>query len=425
MKSLDSIWRPFTQMLTLKEFPRVIRASGSQLFLEDGQRLIDAISSWWVINHGHCHPQLVEAVQRQSVELDQVLFGNFSHLAAEQLVDLLQELLPPQLKHFFFSDNGSTAVEVSLKMVQQAWKQRCEDERYLFVAFQQAYHGDTVGAMSVGGPSLFTRPYRDMLFDVIHVEQGTRSTDSVDSYVGNLRDCMAKQGHRVAAVILEPLVQGAGGMIVWPREALREVVQVARSYGAYVIFDEVMTGFGRTGKNFALEHIDERPDILCLSKGLTGGMMPLALTVTTPEIYDCFLSKEKRKMFFHGHSFTANPLACAVAVASTQLMKDPALELKWKQIYEIHLESINKYKDDPRVVDARVCGTMAAIEFQSDQQGYESSLSQKITQRAMKEGVFLRPLGPILYILPPYCITPGELNQVWSVVDICLRDLVV
>ena len=420
MRFVDSIWRPFTQMGNLGEVPRVVKASGSQLFLENGQRVIDAISSWWVITQGHCHPQIVEAVREQAGELDQVPFGNFSHEPAEHLITALQGLLPPELRHFFFSDNGSTAVEVALKMVRQACRQKGERERNCFVSFQRAYHGDTVGAMSVGGRGLFTQPYEDMLFDVIHVEQGSQSTDSVESYVGDLKTRMEKEGHRVAAVILEPLVQGAGGMIVWPREALKQVVRVAKKHGAYVIFDEVMTGFGRTGRNFAFEHIDEKPDILCLSKGLTGGALPLALTVATSEIYDCFLSKEKKKMFFHGHSFTANPLACAAARASCQLMKDPTLPQKWKQIHEIHLAHIDKYKSDPRVIDTRVCGTIAAIEFQSDQRGYESPLSQQITQKAMKEGVFLRPLGNILYILPPYCITSEELNQVWSVTEDCL-----
>lgn len=424
MISTNSIWRPFTQMGMVSDVPRVTGASESRLFLESGQELIDAISSWWVITHGHCHPQIVEAVQRQSERLDQVLFGNFSHEPAEELVDSLQGLLPSKLKHFFFSDNGSTAVEVSLKMSLQACKQKGEPERNRFVAFKHSYHGDTVGAMSVGGRGLFTRPYREMLFDVIHVEQGTKSADSSESYVSDFKIQMDEQGHKVAAVILEPLVQGAGGMIMWPHQALKEVVQVARSHGTYVIFDEVMTGFGRTGKNFAFDHINETPDLLCLSKGLTGGFAPLSLTVATSEVYDCFLSEEKSKMLFHGHSFTANPMACAAAKVSSELMKDPELKLKWEQIHETHVMNINRHKDRPNVTDARVCGTISAIELKSDQWGYESPLSQTITQKAMAEGVFLRPLGNVVYVLPPYCITREELDHVWSVVDTCIpKDL--
>lgn len=423
MISTESIWRPFTQMGRESHFPRVTGASGSQLFLENGQKLIDAISSWWVITHGHCHPQIVEAVQRQSEKLDQVLFGNFTHESAEKLVDSLQGLLPPELRHFFFSDNGSTAVEVSLKMTLQACQQKGEPERNRFIAFKHSYHGDTLGAMSVGGRGLFTQPYEEMLFDVIHAHQGTKSTDGWESYVDDFKHRMGEQGHRVAAVVLEPLVQGAGGMIMWPQRALEEVVHVAKDHGAYVIFDEVMTGFGRTGKNFAFEHIHKKPDLLCLSKGLTGGFLPLSLTVTTPEIYDCFLSEKKSKMLFHGHSFTANPIACAAATISTELMKDPGLPLRWQQIYETHVTRVDKYKHHPHVIDARVCGTISAIELQSDQRGYESPLAEAVTQRAMEEGVFLRPLGNILYILPPYCITCEELDQIWSVVDTCIEKM--
>ncbi len=418
----SSLWRPFTQMKLAAPPPRVVGSRGAKLFLENGQELIDAISSWWVITHGHCHPQVVQAVQRQLEQVDQVLFGNFSHEPAEQLIESLQELLPSSLKHFFFSDNGSTAVEVSLKMALQACQQKGEATRNRFVAFKQAYHGDTAGAMSVGGPSLFTQPYKEMLFDVIHVEQGTKSTAPWTSYVDDLKNQMEEHGSRVAALIVEPLIQGAGGMIMWPPQALSEVVQVARKHGAYVIFDEVMTGFGRTGRNFAMDHIDEKPDIICLSKGLTGGFLPLSLTIATPEVYQCFLDEEKSKMLFHGHSFTANPIACAAATASTQLMKDHVLKSKWEQIHHIHMKNIAPYRSHPCVVDTRVCGTVAAIELASDQRGYESPFSQIITQRAMEEGVFLRPLGNILYVLPPYCITPEELTQVWAVIGRLLED---
>ena len=421
--SKSPIWRPFTQMATLSEVPRVVRAKESKIFLENGRELIDAISSWWVITHGHCHPQIVQAVQRQSEKLDQVLFGNFSHPVAEELVDSLTELLPPPLKHFFFSDNGSTAVEVALKMAIQACQQRGEPHRSRMVSFEHAYHGDTVGAMSVSGRGIFTDPYKEMLFDVIQVKQGAYSTDGVNAYVEGFKEKMAAHGSQVAAVILEPLVQGAGGMKVWEPSAVREVVQVARSHGAHVIFDEVMTGFGRTGTNFAMESVNEVPDLLCLSKGLTGGFMPMALTVANSQVYECFLSKEKSQMFFHGHSFTANSVACAAALASSKLMKEPQLKLKWEKIESIHRNHRAKYEGHPHVLDLRVCGTIAAIELKAQQPGYESHFSQIITQKAMEEGVFLRPLGNILYILPPYCITTDELEQVWFVVDRCINEL--
>ena len=406
------------------EIFKVVGASGSRLVLENGQEVIDGISSWWVTNHGHCHPQIVEAVQKQVKKLDQVLFGNFSHDPAEQLIASLQDLLPSELKHFFFSDNGSTAVEVALKMVLQSCRQRGESQRNCFVAFKHSYHGDTVGAMSVGGPGLFRQPYEDMLFEVVHVNQGTRSTDSLESYVSDFKKQMGLLEGRVAAVIVEPLIQGAGGMIMWPEAALKEVFRVAREWGVYLIFDEVMTGFGRTGKNFAFEHIGETPDLLCLSKGLTGGVMPMSLTVVQSQIYDTFLSTEKKKMFFHGHSFTANPLACAAALVNSQLMREPGLKLKWERIHKVHLSYIHKYKGHPKVVDARLCGTVAALELDSNEKGYESPLAYKLTQRALKEGVFLRPLGNVLYVLPPYCITEEELEHIWSVISICLEEVV-
>ena len=419
----NSIWRPFTQMgnLSNSPLPRVVKARGAKLFLEDGRELIDGISSWWVINHGHCHPEVVSAVQAQANRLDQVLFGNFSHETAEALVDSLREMLP--LQHFFFSDNGSTAVEVALKMSLQACKQRGAPERNRFVAFEHAYHGDTAGAMSVGGRGLFTALYDEMLFEVIRAQQGTKISDGSGVYVEDFKEKMEQQGERVAAVIIEPLMQGAGGMIPWPREALEEVVRVAKRHGAFVIFDEVMTGFGRTGKNFAFDHIDENPDLLCLSKGLTGGCLPMALTVATSEIYDCFMSREKSKMFFHGHSFTANPIACAAALANSKLMKEPSLPAKWERIHSIHTTHIEQYKAHPHVIDTRVCGTIAAIELKSKQTGYESPLASSITQSAMAQGVFLRPLGNVLYLLPPYCISPDELKHVWSVISSCIDSI--
>ena len=407
-------------MQTVGEFPQVTGAKDTKLFLSNGREIIDAISSWWVITHGHSHPRIVEAIREQSTAFDQVLFGNFSHRPAEELVETLQELLPKELGHFFFSDNGSTAVEAALKMALGMAKAKGEQRRNRFISFEHSYHGDTAGAMSVGGESIFTKPYREMLFEVIHAQQGT----DPETFIDNFTSKMEQWGDRVAAVIFEPLIQGAGGMIVWPVPVLQKAVKIAKNHGALVIFDEVMTGFGRTGKNFAFEHLSGLlPDILCLSKGLTGGMLPLALTVAVPAVYQSFLAPEREKMFFHGHSFTANPLACRAAQAACSLMKDPVLKEKWQKIHNINSANIAKYKNHPKVLESRICGTMAALELQEANRGYSSTLAPALTKMALEQGVFLRPLGNVLYILPPYCITEEELNQVWETIATCLERL--
>ena len=399
-------------MKSLGELPRVVRAKDTKLFLEDGREIIDAISSWWVITHGHNHPLIVEAICQQTEKFGQVLFGNFSHAPAEELVDVLESLLPPTLKHYFFSDNGSTAVEVALKMALGATKNRGQHQRNRFISFANAYHGDTAGAMSVSGPSIFTENYREMTFPVVHAEVGG----------DDFKNKLERWGEEVVAVIFEPLIQGAGGMKLWPLPELQRAIKLAREMGALIIFDEVMTAFGRTGKNFAFEHLGIVPDILCLSKGLTGGVIPLALTVASADIYQSFLSPARDKMFFHGHSFTANPIACKVATISCSLMKESSLKEKWQKINRLHYRRMEKVQNHPLVSNGRICGTMVALELAEKNPGYQSSLAPIVTKRAMEEGVFLRPLGNVLYTLPPYCISEEELNQVWDTIELCLTE---
>ena len=276
--------------------------------------------------------------------------------------------------------------------------------------------------MSVGGLSIFNEPYRDILFDTICAEQGVQSGDKIECYTKDFAEKMNQRGDEVVAVILEPLVQGAGGMIVWPREAVEEVVAISRGKGAVVIFDEVMTGcLAALEKTLPSNIYPSCPDIICLSKGLTGGMLPLALTVAQEEIYQSFLTKDKRQMFLHGHSFSANPLACAAALAACTLMKEPSLKEKWQKIESINRARIAKYKNCDRVRDIRVCGTIAALELSAKREGYDSPLANAITAKALAEGVFLRPLGNVLYILPPYCTSKEELHQIWNVVDSCIN----
>ena len=413
---MSLIWRPFTQMKQVAPIPEVLRAKNSLLFLKNGQQVIDAISSWWLITHGHCHPEIVKAIRQNSPQLDQVLFANFTHQKAEQLVKELSGLLPKSLNRFFFSDNGSTAVEVALKMAVQSMAQRGFPERKEFLSFKSSYHGDTVGAMSVSARGVFTQAYKNLLFPIHSCNQGHFSFDSDKKFYEDFERQLNRHHKKLCALIIEPLIQGAGGMIIWPVKALEKIVQLAKSAGIYVIFDEIMTGFGRTGTVFALDQIKNKPDILCLSKGLTAGAMPLALTLSTDAIYKDFLSSKKEKALLHGHSWTGNPLSCSVALANVQLLKKNKQRLlkKWKQIETINKERLAGLKRTKQIQDLRGRGLIAVVQKKS---AYGSKFSQEITKKALKKGVFLRPLGGTIYILPPYCITKKELQQVWDVIE--------
>ena len=424
MNTDKKIWLPYTQMKKAKILPEAVSAKGSRIYLKNGKQVIDAISSWWVITLGHCEDSIVKAVQTQAQKLDQVLFANFSHSPAKALCKELQDVLPKELPYLFFTDNGSTAVESALKMAVQSWKQKkSEAHRNMFISFKNSYHGDTVGAMSVSGQNLFTKPYKKLLFPVIRASQGTRFTDPVSAYVSDFEKKIKKHHDVLAGVIIEPFIQGAGGMIVWPKEALEEICTLSKKKGLYLIFDEVMTGFGRTGELFAFQKLGIVPDLLCLSKGLTGGFLPLALTVANQEIYNSFLSDEKKHLFFHGHSFTGNPVSCAAAAANLKEIKKPKWKAEWLRIKSFHRKKIEAIKSHKNLIDARSCGTIAALEFRLKTQGYDSLFAEKLTERAIRKGIFLRPLGNIVYILPPYCISNEELEQIWAFIEEELNTL--
>ena len=415
---MQKIWLPFTQMQLSKALPSAVSAQGSCIYLKDGSQVIDAISSWWVITFGHCEPALVRAIQDQAQKMDQVLFANFTHAPAQNLIKSLKGLLPKELAYVFFSDNGSTAVECALKMAVQSFRQKNQPQRKGFISFKNSYHGDTVGAMSVSGRGIFTRPYEDLLFSVIQADQGRLSSDPVSAYLDDFSAKLKTYHKHLAGVIIEPFIQGAGGMIIWPAEALEEICHLSKKKGLYLIFDEVMTGFGRTGEVFAFQKLGITPDLLCLSKGLTGGFLPLALTVANQEVYDSFLSKDKEKLFFHGHSFTGNPLSCAVASASLRQIQQKKWKKEWQRIEQFHQKKISALKGHKNLIDARGMGVVAVLEFRlKAQTGYASFFAEELSQRALKRGVFLRPLGNIVYILPPYCISKQELEQVWSVIE--------
>ena len=406
---------------------QAVSARGARIYLKNKRSVIDAVSSWWVITLGHCEPAIVRAVRQQAQTMDQVLFANFSHQPAVALVKELSRLLPKELAYLFFSDDGSTAVESALKMAVQSWKQKQKKgpARNAFISFTHSYHGDTIGAMSLSGPSMFTAPYKKLLFPVIRAKQGRYSYDSPSRYIADFEKNLKKYHRRLAGVIIEPLIQGAGGMVMWPKAAVKEICFLTKKYKLYLIFDEVMTGFGRTGELFAFQKLGVVPDILCLSKGLTGGFLPLALTIANADIYNQFLSKKKANMFFHGHSFTGNPLSCAAAAANIKKLNRKNFKKEWARIHNVHQKKIKSFKESKHCIDARVCGTIAALEWRlpGGLQGYGSQFAEQLTKNALQKGVFLRPLGNIIYILPPYCISNKELAQVWDVIEEELKAL--
>ena len=420
MRQTKTFWLPYSQMKNIKcPLPEVCKSKGSHLYLSNGQSVLDAVSSWWVITYGHNPPSIIKSLKSTLGTVDQILTANFRHRIMDDLLKEMESLLPNPLQYMFFSDNGSTAVEVAIKMALQSCLQKGEGRRRRFLSFKGSYHGDTLGAMSVTGPSVFNRPYKSLLFDVIFCGQGRKSTDPLSSWLSDFEKKIRLYKNDLAGVILEPLIQGAGGMIVWPRQAVNEIGRLTKKHGIYLIFDEVMTGFGRTGKTFAFEHLEVLPDILCLSKGLTGGILPLGLTVAQAPLFKSFLSPDKEKLFFHGHSFTANPLSVTAALASVKLIKQAKWKKEWKRIERFQQKKLNNMKNLPGVKDARGFGTMAALElsFKNKKKGYLSGFAETFTGKSLKEGVFLRPLGDVVYVLPPYCTTNKELEKIWNVIE--------
>lgn len=401
-----NIWHPFTQMQTAPAPLNVVRGEGSYLFLEDGRKVLDGISSWWVNVHGHAHPHIAEAIGKQAQVLEQVIFAGFTHPEATRLARRIADALPGSLEKVFFSDDGSTAVEVGLKMAWQHWHNLGEERRTIF-AFEGAYHGDTFGAMSVSARSVFTKAFDPLLFDVVSLPS------PADISWEDLKQQMAsaQKSAKPAALILEPLIQGAGGMKMYAPEMLEAIVSWCQANNILVIFDEVMTGFWRTGRLFAAEHITSVPDIVCLSKGLTGGFLPLSLTVAKPEIYASFLSDDRSRALFHGHSFTANPIGCAAANASLDISLDPETEAKVRQIVQAYSAFVPRLKSLSNVTNIRSQGTILAFDLVVEgPDGYLNNSGQEVCAAMFEAGYFLRPLGNVIYLMPPYCTPMADLR---------------
>lgn len=404
------LWHPYTQARTAPVPLPVVRGEGVYLYTEDGRRVLDGISSWWVNVHGHSHPALNAALAAQAGRLEHVMFAGCTHPPAVELAERLVALLPPGLTRVFYSDNGSTAVEVALKMALQYWR-NLGQRRTSFVALYGGYHGDTVGAMSVSADSVFTAAFEPMLFPVARV-------GSAEALEARLR---AHRGE-IAAVIVEPMIQGAGGMRLWPAEFLAACRRLCDAFDTLLIADEVLTGFGRTGRMFACGHAGIAPDIICLSKALTAGYLPLGATVATERIYEAFLSDDRTKTFFHGHSFTANPLACAVAIASLELFRDGAVLARVQRLETQMREALEPLRTLPQVADVRVLGGVGAVELASGD-GYLAGVGPALAAEFLTRDLLLRPLGNVVYFMPPYVITDAEAEWALRHVSDVLRRL--
>jgi adenosylmethionine-8-amino-7-oxononanoate aminotransferase len=397
-------WHPYTQHGLKEELLPIVRASGSWIELADGTRMLDAISSWWTCLHGHGHPDLIDALYRQATSLDHVLFAGCTHPAAIELAEQLVNRSPEGLTRVFYSDNGSTAVEVALKAAIQYWLRQGNRERTHFVALEGAYHGDTFGAMAAGDPDPFFVDFAPFLF---HVQRAAPTTEAITSI-------LSRNTGQVAAVILEPLVQGAAGMQMHSPSFLAEVRRLCDQHDTLLIADEVMTGFGRTGTLFACEQANITPDLLCLAKGLTGGILPLAATVVREKIYEAFLSTDRSRAFFHGHSFTANPIGCAVALASLDIVEREATPNRLDQLGRRIESGLKDLSGRPGIRELRRCGGIVALEMEdpSGKEGYLSELGPRLRHACLGGDVLLRPLGNVLYAIPPASTTLEECDRI-------------
>ncbi len=400
------IWHPYSQPNWGNEVIAITHGEGSYLFDDEGNRYIDAISSWWVNLHGHSHPFMIKSVLEQMTKLEQVIFAGFTHEPAVQLAEKLLSLLPRNQSKVFYSDDGSTSVEVALKMAIQYWANQGKP-RTKILAWKHAYHGDTFGSMSLSSRGPFNAVFAPFLFEVEFLD--------IPHTPGEVEELMEKLTDQYAAFIFEPLIQGTAGMKIYKAELLNQFLGACKDHGIITIADEVMTGFGRTGKLFAMDYVIEKPDIICLSKGLTGGMLPLGVTTCTKIIYEAFHGEEYHKSFFHGHSYTANPLSCSAALASLNLMMRRSTGQAIARIESQHLNFIQKIKDHPRIAHISSLGTILSLEWKvKGTSDYFNDIRDKLYHFFLGEGILIRPLGNILYLMPPYCISQEDLDFIYD-----------
>ena len=418
-KDKEYIWHPFTPLEGSPDPIVISSAEGVYLHTPDGRKIIDAVSSWWVNLHGHSHPHIVKALSRQASILEHVIFAGFTHEPAIQLAKNLLSILPENQSKIFFSDNGSTAVEVGLKMAFQYWHNQGIEKKKV-IALQGSYHGDTFGAMSVGGRGLFTEPYTSYLFETEFIDfpsagEEERVVDQFKKFI---------KGNDVAVFIFEPLVQAAAGMRMYSAAVLDQLIELAQANNVICLADEVFTGFSRTGKLFASDYLKNKPDIISLSKGLTGGTMPLGVTACSEKILSPYRTDDFSKTFFHGHSFTANPLACAVSNASFELLMSPDCQGSIQRITANHNRFKAEIMNHAAVKEVRVIGTILALELKNDEgTSYTNSIRKKIYPFFLERGILLRPLGNVLYVLPPYIITDEELVLIYTAIKEFINGL--
>jgi adenosylmethionine---8-amino-7-oxononanoate aminotransferase len=409
MRRMSSpIWHPFTQHALQPDMVRIARGEGAYLYTADDRRIIDAIASWWVVTHGHCHPAIVRAIQKQAEQLNQIIFAGHTHEPAEHVASAMLKLAPRGLDYVFFSDSGSTSVEVALKMALGYWH-NIEKPRSRIVVMQHSYHGDTIGAMSVGARGVFNAAYGPLLFDVATVpfpkfghEQAT-----LDALEAACRE-------RPAAFIVEPLILGAGGMLMYPAWVLKEMKRICEAARVWFIADEVMTGWGRTGTLFACEQADVVPDIACYSKGLTGGSLPLAVTLCRDEIFEAHFSTDRSRTFFHSSSYTANPIACAAAKANLDLWRDPAVSARVAEVAAMQEKALAPFRTDDRFKNVRRTGTITAMDLDVGDGGYLAGIGPKLLAFFGSKNLLLRPLGNTIYVMPPYCVTQADLDEIYA-----------
>jgi adenosylmethionine-8-amino-7-oxononanoate aminotransferase len=416
-KDSQYLWHPYTQHKTASAPIAITKGKGALLWDENGKEYIDAIASWWVNPYGHSNTFIAEAIYKQLTTLEHVLFGGFTHEPAVKVAEKLLAILPQNQQKLFFSDNGSTAVEIAIKVALQYFFNKGE-KRTTIIAFENAFHGDTFAAMAASGISLFTDAFQGMFIDVVRIPvpvvgQEQTSCDSLAKALNN---------HKCAGFIFEPLVQGAAGMVMYEPVALDTLIRMCKDNNVLTIADEVMTGFGKTGKTFASDYLVEQPDMMCLSKALTGGTIPMAITTFTQDIFDAFYDDDINKALFHGHTFTANPTGCAAALASIELLQTPDMQANIERVNAKHLAFEQRVKSHPNVVTTRVLGVIFALEIKTESAAsYYGNLRNKLYNFFIENGVILRPVGNIVYILPPYVITDDQLEKVYQVVESALE----
>lgn len=410
-------WHPYTQHKTAADFPAIVKGKEALLWDENGKEYIDAIASWWVNPFGHSNKVIADAIYEQLTTLEHVLFGGFTHNKAVELSEKLIEILPSNQQKIFYSDNGSTAVEVAIKVALQ-YNYNKGIKKTKIIAFEDAFHGDTFGAMAASGISFFTEAFKGSLLEVVRIPVPTFGNE--EKTLKSLENLV--QTNEFAAFIFEPLVLGAAGMVMYAPEVLDKLISICKQNNVFTIADEVMAGFGKTGKNFACDYLVEKPDMMCLSKALTGGTIPMAITTFTQEIFDGFYDEDTNKALFHGHTFTANPTGCAAALASISLLQTSEIQENINQINKSHLAFESKIKSHPKVKTTRVLGVIFALEIKTDsQESYYGTMRNKLYNFFIENGIILRPVGNIVYILPPYVISKNQLEKVYQTIEKALE----